>query len=137
MGKFRAHLAQKWDAYFANVPFQNRPICAFIVAGLNPIDGIYTKPVIYTLISQFGFAPALHRYGFACAGIPTFATYILNRRYDATSSAETLAGLVAFAIKETASQDQRVGGPIRVTTIKPEGAKELGPDEIDKLLKGY
>ena len=137
MGKFRAHLAQKWDAYFANVPFQNRPICAFTVAGLNPVDGIYTKPVIYTLLSQFGFAPSLHRYGFACAGIPTFATYILNRRYDRNASVEVLAGLVAFAISETASQDQRVGGPIRMTTIEPDGAKEFNQNEVQSLLERY
>lgn len=137
MGQFRAHLAQRWDAYFANVPFQNRPICAFIVAGLNPVDGKYTSPVIYTLVSQLGFAPSLHRYGFACAGIPTFATYILNRRYDRSATADVLAGLVAFAIDETASQDQRVGGPIRVTTITPDGTKSFSDDEIKSLLAKY
>jgi len=137
MGEFRAHLATRWDAYFANVPFQNRPICVFTVAGLNEVDGKYTSPAIYTLASHFGFAPSLHRYGFACAGISTFATYILNRRYNRTSSVEVLAGLVAFAIKETASQDQRVGGPIRVLAIKPDGIKEFNQDEIEELLKGY
>jgi 20S proteasome alpha/beta subunit len=137
MGQFRAYLAQKWNEYFANVPFPNRPICAFTVAGLNPVDGTYNKPVIYTMISQFGFAPSLHRYGFACAGIPTFATYILNRRYDRSSSVDTLAGLVAFAISETASQDQRVGGPIKITTIEADGIKELNQDQVQSLLDSY
>lgn len=137
MKRFRAHLAQRWNEYFANVPFQNRPLCMFALGGLDPHDDAYEVPKIYTLASQFGFAPGLHRYGFACVGIPVYATYILNRRYDKTASAEALAGLVAFAIKETASQDQRVGGPIRVTMIKPEGAKELNADEIEELLKGY
>ena len=137
MKQFRAHLAQKWNEYFATVPFEHRPLCAFTVAGLDPVDGKYTKPVIYTLISAFGFAPSLHRYGFACSGVPVYAVYILNRRYNRTASVEELAGLAAFAIQETASQDQRVGGPIKVITVKPDGITELNKDEIDKLLEKY
>jgi len=137
MREFRAHLAQKWNEYFAAVPFEHRPICIFTVGGLDPVDDKYTIPVIYTLPSMFGFAPNLHRYGFACTGVPVYATYILNRRYDRTSSAETLAGLVAFAIRETASQDQRVGGPIKVLVVKLEGIKELNQQEIEELLKQY
>lgn len=137
MGIFRAHIAERWDAYFANVPFQNRPVCVFTVAGLDEVEEGYTSPVIYTLLSQFGFAPSVHRYGFACTGVPTFATYILNRRYDRNASVEELAGLVAFAIKETASQDQRVGGPIIITTITSGGIKELSEDKIKELLGKY
>lgn len=139
MREFRTHLSQKWNEYFANVPFEHRPGCIFTLGGLDPgpSGDIYNIPRIYTLPSQFGFAPGLHRYGFACVGIPVYATYILNRRYERTASAEVLAGLVAFAIKETASQDQRVGGSIRIVIIKPEGTKELDPAEIEELLKGY
>lgn len=137
MKEFRTHLAQKWNEYFAAVPFEHRPFCGFTVGGLDPVGDKYAVPAIYTLPSVFGFAPSLHRYGFACMGVPVYATYILNRRYDRKASAETLAGLVAFAIRETASQDQRVGGPIRVTITKPEGAKELNQAEITELLKQY
>lgn len=137
MRQFRAHLAQKWNEYFATVPFEHRPLCIFTVAGLDQVDDKYITPVIYTLPSVFGFAPSLHRYGFACSGVPVYATYILNRRYDQAASAEELAGLVAFAIRETASQDQRVGGPIKVTIVKPEGITELSTQQIEKLLEKY
>lgn len=137
MRQFRAHLTQKWNEYFGTVPFEHRPPCIFTVGGLDRSGERYTTPVIYTLLSMFGFAPGLHRYGFACTGVPAYATYILNRRYDRTASAEVLAGLVAFAIRETASQDQRVGGPIRITIVKPEGIKELTQQEMEELLSKY
>ena len=137
MRQFRSHLAQKWNEYFATVPFEHRPPCIFTVGGLDPVGDKFTVPVIYTLPSVFGFAPSLHRYGFACGGVPVYATYILNRRYNRTSSPEALAGLVAFAIQETASQDQRVGGPIKVSIVKPQGITELSTPEINELLKEY
>ena len=137
MKQFRAHLAQKWNEYFATVPFEHRPPCIFTVGGLDPGSQGYNIPIIYTLLSLFGFAPSLHRYGFACTGVPSYATYILNRRYDRTASADALAGLVAFAIRETASQDQRVGGPIRIIIIKPEGIVELNQAQIENLLRAY
>jgi len=137
MRQFRAHLAQKWNEYFATVPFEHRPPCIFTVGGLDPVNQVYATPVIYTLLSLFGFAPSLHRYGFACTGVPAYATYILNRRYERTASADVLAGLVAFAIRETASQDQRVGGPIRITIARPQGIEELNQTQIENLIKGY
>jgi len=134
---FRGFIAQKWNEYFQNVPFEHRPALIFIVAGLDEVDGVYSEPKIFTLISQLGFAPGIHRYGFACAGIPIYATYMFNRNYHIDMDINELSGLIAYAIQETASQDQRVGGSITLMQITKDGCRGLSVDEVQELLNNY
>jgi 20S proteasome alpha/beta subunit len=134
---FRKFVQEKWSEYFKDVPFQNRPPLVFTLAGLDKMNDIYTLPRIYTLMSQLGFAPGLHRYGFACTGVPQYAVYILNRRYRPDLTIDELTGLVAYAISETASQDQRVGGLFRISHITKDGVRELSQEEITRALQMF
>jgi len=134
---FRSFIADKWNEYYQNIPFQHRPQVIFIVAGLDEVDGVYSEPKIFTLMSPLGFAPGIHRYGFACTGIPIYATYLFNRNYHVDMDIDELSGLVAYAIQETASQDQRVGGPITLIQLTQDGCRELSSEEVQVLLDNY
>jgi len=129
---------QRWNQWFVNVPFQFRPVVAYIVAGLERAqDGDYSVPLIYSMNSRMGFAPAFHRYGWSHGGVPIYAIYIFGRRYRPDMSVDKLCGLVAYGISETATQDQRVGGAIRLMKVLPEGAQELNETEIRTVLANY
>jgi 20S proteasome alpha/beta subunit len=128
----------KWNQQLVNVPFQARPLVGYIVAGLDKNhEDKYNVPRIYSMISSMGFMPALHRYGWANGGIPIYAIYLYGRRYRTQMPIDQLTGLAAYVISETASQDQRVGGPIRMAQVLPEGSKELTDTQIRDLLEGY
>ena len=77
----------------------------------------------------------LHNYGFGLVGVAQYALYLLNRLYENGSSVEHLKALAAYVIAETASQDGKVGGRIRIATITPrEGAVELSSTDIDRVV---
>lgn len=45
-----------------------------------------------------------------------------------------LTALAVYVITETASQDGKVGGPVRVVTITPDGGgSELTQDQVEKI----
>jgi hypothetical protein len=138
-----------YDAWFPSLPQTaipnpqtgaviSRPDLIFIVGGYEKDQtGNFTRPVIYQLNSALNFAPMIHDYGFAVAGVPTYALYLLNRLYEADRKAqEELASLAVYAISETASQDGKVGGPIRVIIVTHTGSKELTDLEVDNIVKG-
>lgn len=135
LNELRSFVVQKWDSYFANVPFQNRPPLILSVVGLGEKEGKYVSPHIFSLMSQFGFAPSVHNYGFSCMGVPLFANYILNRRYKNTLTLKQLTWLVAYAISETASQDHRVGKPINIAQVLPDGVSLLKSEDVETTLK--
>jgi len=134
VGSLQSFCLTRWNQWFANVPFQFRPVVAYVIAGLDKTDERYCMPRIYTMDSRMGFAPAFHRYGWAHGGVPIYAIYIFGRRYKTDMSVEELAGLVAYAISETATQDLRVGGRIKMMKITPEGTQALSETEIRDLL---
>ncbi|MBN1506157.1 MAG: hypothetical protein JW955_04900 [Sedimentisphaerales bacterium] len=114
-----------------------RPDLVFIVGGYaKDQSGNFSRPIIYQLTSALNFAPMMHDYGFAVAGVPTYALYLLNRLYEANRKAqEELAPLAVYTISETASQDGKVGGPIRVVIVNPTGSRELSSTEVDEIVK--
>ena len=128
---------QQWNQWFANVPFQFRPVVAYIIAGLDKEGEQYCIPRIYSIDSRMGFAPAFHRYGWAHGGVPIYAIYIFGRKYRSDMDVEEVAGLVAYAISETATQDLRVGGKIKMMKITPSGVQPFSEDEIKDLLDKY
>lgn len=141
--ELQSYCLRKWNEWLGNVPFQVRPIIGYIVTGLDAngkdAEGRdkYEVPRIYSMISAFGFMPAFHRYGWANGGIPIYAIYLYGRRYKANMPMDELSGLALYVISETASQDQRVGGPIRMVQILPDGCRELKDEEIKNLLDSY
>lgn len=109
-----------------------RPMFGCILAG-------YTKEHIqriYLLNSQLDFAPQLCPSGYMLAGIPQYATYLLHRLYDRQMMVLNLRALAAYLIAETASQDPKVGGPIRIASItSANGYEELEESLIKEIIK--
>jgi hypothetical protein len=143
---FRAHVQQRMSEWFPNFAVQQvpgllqpmRPNISFIVAGygqpigrpavpqmITPPDG----PLIYYLPGMYDFAPGRNDFGFALEGVPQYALYLLNRLYRQGESVEQLKSLAAYAITETASQDGKVGGPVRMATISADNGYETISDE--------
>jgi 20S proteasome alpha/beta subunit len=128
----------KWQQYFSNVPFQYRPIVAYQIAGLDKNrENNFVVPKIYSIDSRANFVPSFHRYGWATGGIPMFAIYLLGRRYRRDMTIEQLSALLAYVTSETATQDLRVGGAIRMKKILPTGVQDVPETEIKNLLERY
>ena len=114
-----------------------RPDVSLLIAGFD-VDqhGKHTEQRIFQLLSQLDFAPMLHNYGFGLVGVAQYALYLLNRLYENGSSVEHLKALAAYVITETASQDGKVGGRIRLATITPaDGATELSEEAVGKIVE--
>jgi len=110
-----------------------RPDVWFILAGYDADN----KPKIVTLTSSppFNFSPNLSTTGFAAAGIVPLAVYLLNRLYRRALDIEIAKDLAAYCILETASQDGKVGGPIRLAVVRPGmNANILTEQEVSALV---
>lgn len=67
-------------------------------------------------------------------GIPQYATYLVHRLFDERMKISHLINLAVYVISETATQDPKVGGPIRVATIsKEKGYLELSEEDVHKI----
>lgn len=143
MEAFREVARDRYKAWLPHLPpaagqpgQQTRPELGFIIAGYD-VDGDAAHSIdrIYQLSSNLDFPPMLHQYGFAIAGIPQYALYLLNRLYQADRTIEELTALGVYTITETASQDGKVGGPVRVITISPDhGCQELDNEAIKAVM---
>lgn len=107
----------------------------FIIAGYKRGEGLPFTPRIFSLPSVFNFMPFLHTTGYALSGVPQYATYLLHRLYDRTLPIERVAEITAYVIAETASQDPKVGGPIRMAQSTPAGFLELPPERVNAILE--
>jgi len=106
-----------------------RPDVWFLLVGYDA----GTKPKIMTLGSTppFNFAPNLSTTGFGTAGIVPLAVYLLNRLYRRGLDLEIAKDLATYCIAETASQDGKVGGPIRLAVVAPGAdAVTMGDEEM-------
>jgi 20S proteasome alpha/beta subunit len=137
--KLSGFCLNRWQQFFSNVPFQYRPVVAYGIAGLdkNETDNKFGIPRIYTIDSRTNFVPAFHRYGWSAGGVPMFAIYLLGRRYHPDMPIDQLSALVAYVMAETATQDLRVGGAIRMKRILPHGVEDVTEREISELLASY
>ena len=122
----------RFDEFFSHQTPKDRPSLSIILAGYM-LDG---KPEIYTLNSNDNFVPRKSPTGFECIGIPIIANYLLNRLYEPDVITQHAAELATFCIKETSSQDNRVGGPTQVASFSnTKQYAELSRDEIHKIEK--
>jgi 20S proteasome alpha/beta subunit len=109
-----------------------RPDIWYLLAGYTQ-DG---KPKLITFPSTapVNFAPCLSTTGFAAIGVVYYALYHLNRLYRRDISLDVAKDLAAYCIEETASQDGKVGGPLRMAIVRQNQETEIiGDDEIAKL----
>ncbi len=135
----RATARDRYREWFAHLPPAippgvsaiARPDLAIIVAGYDKDGtGAYKVPKLYQLVSPLDFPPMLHEYGFAISGVGQYALYLLNRLYQPDRPLRDLTSLAVYVITETASQDGKVGGPVRVVTVTPDGGTTLSDDDI-------
>jgi 20S proteasome alpha/beta subunit len=72
--------------------------------------------------------------GFAAIGIATLAVYLLNRLYRRNLDLEIAKDLAVYSILETASQDGKVGGPLRMAIVRSNiDTVIVSDDEIAEL----
>jgi 20S proteasome alpha/beta subunit len=84
----------------------------------------------------FNFAPNLSTTGFSCLGIVPLAVYLLNRLYRRGLDLAIAKDLAAYCILETASQDGKVGGPIRMGVLQPNAnAAILSDAEVTEIVQ--
>lgn len=120
----------KFNDFFSHQDPKDRPDLSIILAGYT----LDKKPEIYVLNSKDNFVPRKSPTGFECVGIPIIANYLLNRLYEPEITTQSATELAAFCIKETASQDFRVGGPTQVATFSSKKKyAELSGEEIEKI----
>lgn len=143
MNKIREVVMRKYDEWFPGYlphaiqgnPRPVKPGLAITVGGYELENETPTVQKIYSLNSQNNFAPAYHDYGYALNGVAQYALYLLNRLYDQEMDIDCLSHLCAYVITETASQDGKVGGPVRILTINPERKSVmLTPQKINDIL---
>ncbi len=132
----------QYQQWFGNRPWvsptpvvDQRPTVAFIVCGYTNGQSMNSQSRIYILTSVLDFVPQLCQSGFMMAGIPQYATYLIHRLYDRSMNIKSLQSLAAYLITETATQDPKVGGPVRIATITPNsGYGELSEEAIQSIV---
>jgi 20S proteasome alpha/beta subunit len=109
-----------------------RPDITYLLAGYAQDN----TPKLIALASapQVNFAPSLMTAGFAAIGVANYALYLLNRLYRRDITLDVAKDLAAYCIEETASQDGKVGGPLRMAIVRPNQETEIvGDGEIARL----
>jgi hypothetical protein len=124
-----------YDGWLSTVTLEHRPSIAIILAGYRQIDGAAPVPMVYLLISNTRFAPQLAGAYPMMIGVPQYAIYLSHRYYDPTISSDSAAALAEYLISETASQDPKVGGPIRIAKVLPTGYHSLTEADVSILKK--
>jgi hypothetical protein len=85
---------------------------------------------------HFNFAPNISTTGFAAIGIVPLTIYLLNRLYRRSLALDIAKDLAAYCILETASQDGKVGGPMRMAIVRPNTETEIVADgELSDLAQ--
>ena len=141
---FRKSSQKIYMDWFKQTPPQDRPTIGYIVGGIDKKG----EARLYTLISNFEFAPQYHTKGTAMGGIPQYATYLSHKLYEQEMICDQLERIAIFLISETATQDPKVGGPIKLARITSEEGFILKMEEeivkihennkkINKVLKEF
>lgn len=122
-----------WLMNPAGVPVcAQRPDVWLLLAGYT--DDSHPKLINMTSAVPFNFTPGFSNTGFAAIGVAPLALYLLNRLYRRDLTLEVAKDLAAYCIEETASQDGKVGGPLRMAIVRPKRATEIVlNDEIAEL----
>lgn len=128
MGTKCRNLYSQW---FPGMEFDKRPAVLFTVVGYRQVkprpEVVY--PMIYLLTSSLDFGPQLMSHQ-SLIGVPQYAVYLMHRYYDTSISEEKGKALAEYLISETACQDPKVGGPVRMALIGPVGYSEIDDTEI-------
>jgi 20S proteasome alpha/beta subunit len=134
MNKISHESSELYKKWFGDIPTEKRQHVVLTLAGYrNPK---VPEPMIYVLDSGSNFAPMLMGAYPTLTGIPQYAVYLGHRYYDPSISSERAKALAEYLVNETASQETKVGGRIRMAIITPkDGYKELTEDEVKAISK--
>jgi 20S proteasome alpha/beta subunit len=109
-----------------------RPDITYLLAGYA--QDSTPKLIALSSAAQVNFTPSLMTAGFAAIGVANYALYLLNRLYRRDITLDVAKDLAAYCIEETASQDGKVGGPLRMAIVRPNQETEIvGDGEIARL----
>lgn len=126
----RDHFRTQYNEWFRDFPIEKRPVMAFIICGHEKSG----TSRIYMISSEFDYAPMLTDTGFHIMGLPLFATYLINRFYDREANSSHVVALAEHIVRETASQDPKVGGGVTIAVVTTQyGYRELTTDDIETL----
>jgi len=127
----------RYQDWFSRVSEERKQVLNFIVSGYDQeIGSNNLRPRIWLLSSALDFAPQLCQTGRMMAGVPQYATYLVHRLYNREMNAIEMQRLAAYLISETATQDPKVGGPIRMASITPDvGFAEVDQSRIDDVVE--
>jgi 20S proteasome alpha/beta subunit len=128
-----AAAANIYDGWLAAVKDEHRPFMALLLAGYRA--SVPDVPMIYLLTSNTRFSPQLAGGYPMMVGVPQYAIYLSHRYYDPSMNCESAAALAEYLITETASQDPKVGGPVRIAKVTPNGYQPLTDTEVQALKK--
>ncbi len=130
--QLRALGKSKFNEFFEHQDPKDRPSLTILLAGYTNEK----EPAIYRLSSNDNFVPRKSPTGFDCIGIPIIADYLLNRLYEPDIKTDHASELATFCIKETSSQDNRVGGPTQIAVFSSTRRySELSREQIDIIEK--
>ncbi len=125
-----------YDDWFSKFKIQERPVLLLTIVGFHKKPDNSLEARIYMLASPLDFAPQLFPTGNCLSGIPQYAVYLLHRFYDPGMTVGNLTQLAAYLIMETATQDPKVGGPVKIAKITTDnGFIELKHHEIEKIIE--
>ena len=137
VGSVRTTARRCYDDWFEKFEVGNRPGLGFLFQGYKSPGHTDPEPRTYLLSSNLDFAPQLFPAGIAMAGAVQYSIYLADWFYSPGLSTHRIAHLAAFLISETASQDPKVGGPIRIATITAsEGFVLLDEDSVGEICEG-
>jgi 20S proteasome alpha/beta subunit len=132
----RKLMRARYDDWFSKFKIDERPGVNVILTGYDKDKQNNIIPRTYLLASPLDFAPQLSPNGNMMAGVPQYAVYLMHRLYNPGMGVAHLTRLAAYLISETATQDPKVGGPIRIASItEGAGFRELGSPEVLEIIK--
>jgi len=121
---------KQYKDWFSLLDAQQRPVLGLVLAGIKRDN----KPRSILFVSQLDFAPQPAVSGIMMGGIPQYAIYLTHRFYDRLQPVAKLANLAEYLISETATQDPKVGGPIKIALITTDkGYEELTPKQVEHI----
>jgi 20S proteasome alpha/beta subunit len=123
-----------FSRWFREIPPGQRPGVLLTLAGYRFVEGRTPESMIYLLNSQANFAPQLFDNMPCMSGVPQYAVYLVHRYYDASMTSDQARALAEYLIAETESQDQKVGGPIKMAEITSKtGYMQLTDEEVKTI----
>jgi 20S proteasome alpha/beta subunit len=119
-----------------NVKNGNIPFFRVLLAGFDMDDsGQLNKPKIIELSSMRRFAPMAITTKFGVIGVTSIAQYLIYRFKKEDEDEGGVAGLAAFCITETSSQDDSVGDQFQIASFSYNKSFQFYSDEELNKIK--